>query len=325
MRCERCGVSIATSGLSCPGCGAALSESHMKGEERDYYTLFDLSPHMSFSEIRARLTQAARVYGGRANSAPQLEDRQQAERMLPILAEAEAILLHAPTRSSYDARWRDRQSPPTFASRGANPRSAGSPTSPEHEWQEPYNAPDAASAEPTWRPPTPASVPTVQGRRSGTPSVDGDAGIRTTWFGWTTVRGTIIHLDSIYAIPAPVSWIRILLVVIVAPVVVPLVLGLWLAALIIIPRFGRALDLTSPLLLFVAFCRTGNRSQVPVRDLRLRDDAGTEHGVRMTGQLVAGSVNVGDEVTLSGFSFRGTLKVWRGINHRTRSQIRVRA
>lgn len=325
MRCERCGLFIATPGPSCPGCGTSLNGSPSKGEERDFYALFDLSPHMSYSEIRARLTQAARIYGGRANSAPQLEVRQQAERMLPILAEAEAVLLNASTRPSYNARWRNRQGPSMHASRGATSSSAGASASADHDVLQPPVANDGTGAEPVWQPPSARSVPAVPARSSSTPSIDGEPKIERSWFGWATVRGTVIHLDLMYTIPAPVSWIRALLVVIVAPIVVPLILGFWLAASILSPRIGKSLHVTSLLLLFVAFCRTGNRSQVPVRDLRLRDDVGNEHGVRMTGQLVGGNVNVGDDVTLSGFSFGGTLKARQGINHRTRSQIRVRA
>jgi len=79
-------------------------------EEKDYYALFDLSPHMSFSEIRARLNYAARELVTRASSAPEMEQRYEAERKQKHLAEAEAVLLKPASRKAYDERWRNRQS-----------------------------------------------------------------------------------------------------------------------------------------------------------------------------------------------------------------------
>jgi hypothetical protein len=324
MQCERCGLPLNNPGPSCPGCGAALSESRTTGEERDYYALFELSPHMSYAEIRARLGQAARVWGHRANNAARLEQRHQAERMLQCLSEAEAVLLNAPTRSTYDARWRDRQGSSRYSARAADQSFAGESASQTSPRYDPSDARGGPRVEPHWEPPSVVPAPVAPGRSSHVPTGEGDPGAHSNWFGWITLRGTVIHLDTLYTIPPPTSWIRILLALIVFPVVVPFVLAFWLATRILFPRSGRPLDITNLLLLCFTLSRTGPRSQVPVRDLRLRDSSGNEHSVRMMGHLVAGGVNVGDDVTLSGFSRGGTLKVRQGINHRTRSAIRVR-
>ena len=78
--------------------------------------------------------------------------------------------------------------------------------------------------------------------------------------------------------------------------------------------------------MLLTFHRTaGPRPQIPVRDLRVRESGRGEHSVRLVGQLIGANVNVGDDVTLSGFSRGGIINVHRGINHRTRSVIRVRA
>ena len=68
----------------------------------------------------------------------------------------------------------------------------------------------------------------------------------------------------------------------------------------------------------------GSKEQVPVRDIRLRDDSGQEHLVRIRGELFAGNISVGDEVEVEGFNRRGTLMLRRGLNKRTRAEIRVK-
>ena len=99
----------------------------------------------------------------------------------------------------------------------------------------------------------------------------------------------------------------------------------WIAARIAFPRFTRDMNITDLLVMLLTFHRAaGPRPQVPVRDLRVHD-SGREHSVRLVGQLIGANVNVGDDVTLSGFSWGGNINARRGINHRTRSAIRVRA
>jgi hypothetical protein len=60
-----------------------------------------------------------------------------------------------------------------------------------------------------------------------------------------------------------------------------------------------------------------------VRYIRIRDLVGAEHSVRMDGELVSGSISVGDDVLISGTRRYGTLVFRSGENRRTRSLIKV--
>ena len=68
----------------------------------------------------------------------------------------------------------------------------------------------------------------------------------------------------------------------------------------------------------------GKKELVPVRDIRLRSSEGSEHLVRIKGDLITGNINVGDNIKVSGINRKGTLFFRRGINNRTNSEITVR-
>ena len=68
----------------------------------------------------------------------------------------------------------------------------------------------------------------------------------------------------------------------------------------------------------------GPRADIPVRDIRLRDPAGQEHLVRIKGDLLSGSVAVGDDIDAGGYDRHGTLMFRRGMNKRIGTAIRVR-
>jgi hypothetical protein len=323
VQCERCKLRIDQVGRTCPGCGALLNNSSTSEQERDYYGLFDLSPHMSYSEIRARLAQASRLWVHRANNA-NLEKRQEAERMLQYVSEAEAVLLKSSTRSAYDAKWRQRQGPSTYSAGAPSPGSAGSSgrrASTSEDGSE--TSPLPAVVIPWRTPPAPES-----GGETTQESPAEDPGTtQTNWLGWTELHGTVIHVDPIYTATPPVNWSRVLLALVLFPVaamVAAVLCAFWFVCSIMFPRFGRSINI-SDLVLLLVFQRAGGPGpQAPVRDIRIRDRAGNEHFVRIIGQVVSGSVNVGDDVTLAGFCRGGTLRVRRGINHRTRSVIKVR-
>jgi hypothetical protein len=300
VRCGRCGIATKDSTGTCPGCGAPLGTPRDAEEEPDYYTLFELSPQMPYSEISARLCQAARIWTKRSSSAAKMEQRHKAERMVQRLAEAEALLLKPASRAAYDARWRQRQSDSgysSFDSTRPTDRSVDTPARP---------------------------VPATESESAG----NADPSVERNWLGWTTVRGIVIHLDRMYTIPPPRSWLRIVLAIVLFPIMALVglfVLSFWIATRIMFPRFTREMGITNFFFLLFTLHRAGeSRSQVPVRDLRVRDNGNVEHSVRLVGRLVGASVNVGDDVTLSGFSWGGTINARRGINHRTRSVIRVR-
>lgn len=294
--------------------------------ERDYYGLFDLSPHMSYSEIRARLAQASRLWVHRANNA-NLEKRQEAERMLQYVSEAETVLLKSSTRSAYDAKWRQRQDGSRYSTRSPSPGSA------EPSVRRSSSSEDSAEASPRpavvipWRTPSPVPAPESGGDSTQeSPAGDHRDG-QTNWLGWTEIRGTVIHVDPIYTATKPVNWARVIFTLALFPValmVAAFLCAFWIVGSIMFPRFARSMNISNLLLLLLFQRAAGPRPQAPVRDIRIRDRAGNEHFVRIIGEIVSGSVNVGDDVTLAGFSRGGTLRVRRGINHRTRSVIKVR-
>jgi len=68
----------------------------------------------------------------------------------------------------------------------------------------------------------------------------------------------------------------------------------------------------------------GSSANTPVRDIRVRDASGQETLVRIKGQLVSGSVSVGDDILVQGPERGGMLAFRRGYNKRIRTDIRVK-
>lgn len=71
----------------------------------NYYDLCEISPSASQEEIRKTIYQLMRLWSHRTN-APQMERRQEAERMVRLLEEAEEILLDDEKRKEYDEKLR---------------------------------------------------------------------------------------------------------------------------------------------------------------------------------------------------------------------------
>lgn len=69
----------------------------------NYYELFHVSPSATTSEIKKIIHQQMRLWSHRTN-APQMERRQEAERMVRILEEMEEILLDDSKRDAYDQK-----------------------------------------------------------------------------------------------------------------------------------------------------------------------------------------------------------------------------
>lgn len=67
----------------------------------NYYEILEISPSASEEEIRKALFQAYRKWSNRTN-APQLERRQEAERIIKLLQEVEEVLLDPQKREVYD-------------------------------------------------------------------------------------------------------------------------------------------------------------------------------------------------------------------------------
>lgn len=71
----------------------------------NYYEICNLSPSASQEEIKKTIYQLMRLWSHRTN-APQMERRQEAERMVRLLEEAEEILLDEEKRKEYDKQLR---------------------------------------------------------------------------------------------------------------------------------------------------------------------------------------------------------------------------
>jgi len=153
------------------------------------------------------------------------------------------------------------------------------------------------------------------------------------FFGWRKLTGTVIAVEPPYMAKPETDWLRILLKLAMGILFLPVILVVVIAGLIV----GRTFSIlgigaskffsgiaSQMIGFFLAGKLFGPKEQVPVRDIRLRDASEQEHLVRIRGELVAGNVNVGDEVEVEGFDRRGTLMLRRGKNLRTRSEIRVK-
>jgi tetratricopeptide (TPR) repeat protein len=70
---------------------------------QNFYQLFGIQPRAKESEIRDALRNASRLWLNKTN-APQIDRRQEAERMVGLIDEAEAILLNSGKRAEYDQR-----------------------------------------------------------------------------------------------------------------------------------------------------------------------------------------------------------------------------
>jgi hypothetical protein len=161
------------------------------------------------------------------------------------------------------------------------------------------------------------------------------------FFGWRVLHGTIIQADPPYMGHPDFSWLGlavkatllILAIIVLGPIVIGVFVGLAVVALMVSFLFPRNSSQTSGCLsslasqmvgFFLTKRMVGSKPEIPVRDFRLRDDDGQEHLIRIKGELVSGSLGVGDEVEVQGIDRRGTLILRRGTNKRTRSEIQVR-
>lgn len=161
------------------------------------------------------------------------------------------------------------------------------------------------------------------------------ASILASLLGWTTFSGVVLHVDPPYMARPEFSWPRFLvkggLLVLFFPLILGVVVGAFvISAISSVLGFGRRgpgfiSGLASQVIgFFLTSKLLGPKADVPVRDVRLRDSGGNEHLVRIRGEVTIGNVNPGDDVTVEGFNRGGTLMFWRGRNHRTNSEIRVK-
>jgi hypothetical protein len=155
------------------------------------------------------------------------------------------------------------------------------------------------------------------------------------FLGWRNLNGIVIAIDPPYMTKPESTWPSLITKFTIGLILSPLIIGGIIIALVFsiflsIFGFGRNRPgfFSSLASQVVGFFLTGKlfgpKEQVPVRDIRVRDEEGQEHLVRLRGELVAGNLNVGDEVEVEGFDRRGTLMFRRGRNKRTRAEILVK-
>ena len=157
-------------------------------------------------------------------------------------------------------------------------------------------------------------------------------------FGWKSLDGRVVRAEPPYLGTPSFAWGRFLvnLSVLGAGVyavyytcgavlflfVVLFILALWLLGKVFRGGFltAVAVRVTSSML---TRRLTRPVASAPVRDYRVRHSNGQETLVRLKGQLVAGSVCVGDDVHVEGFERAGILLLRRGYNKSIRAAIRV--
>ena len=161
------------------------------------------------------------------------------------------------------------------------------------------------------------------------------------YLGWKKIEGQVIHIEAPYMTRPDFSLLGFLAkmflfligLVFFGTLMIGIVVGgMFLSFLlsIFLPRRGGKGPgfLSSVASQVVGFFLTskllGPKDDVPVRDVRLRDAARQEHLVRLKGDLISGSINVGDDILVEGFDRSGTLIFSRGWNKRIRAEIRVK-
>lgn len=320
-RCSRCGLAIRVPTGFCPACGIefpTIQEERKVNASANYYEALTLSPTASSELIRKKLKEAYRLWSKRANNSPTVELRYEAERKVLLFQEAEAILLNPAKRQAYDLTLRK-------GSQRASPDGRPLPT--------PTRRRTSAAAATT-------TQPSVVEHAAESPQLGAGTDL-WHFLGWRVLKGTIIQVDPPYMGHPDFAWAGMLIkatliiiaVIFIGPIVIGVLMGLAVVALIFAFLFpsssahsnGCLTSLASQMVGFFLTKRMfGVKPDIPVRDFRLRDEEGQEHLVRLKGELISGNLGVGDEVELEGIDRRGTFSLRRGVNKRTRSEIRVR-
>lgn len=153
--------------------------------------------------------------------------------------------------------------------------------------------------------------------------------------GWTTLDGRVVQAEPVYLADADYRWGRLCAKLAIFAIILYFSGRLLFVALLVagvlgwlLSRLFRGGFLSAVAIQVTSFFLTrrlfGSVATTPVRDVRVRDAAGQETLVRIKGQLVTGSVAVGDDVSIAGWNRGGMMLFRRGYNSRVRSAIRVK-
>lgn len=155
------------------------------------------------------------------------------------------------------------------------------------------------------------------------------------FLGWRSLDGRVIQVEPMYMAKPDFQWGFFLLKLAVFGAAVyyyGLILLLAFAALLVFAwLFSKILPqglLSGVAVQVISFMLTrrlmGPTTNTPVRDVRVRDGSGQETLVRIKGQLLSGSVSVGDDILVHGRERGGMLLFRRGYNKRIRADIKVK-
>jgi hypothetical protein len=179
------------------------------------------------------------------------------------------------------------------------------------------------------------------GRAAAAAVGTGNASWWANLLGWKTIEGRVINIDPMYMAQADFSWanlsLKLLVIATLVLILSPILIGLALGALVLMlmlsflfPRSGDRYPglISSTFSQATGFLFSRKLSKapadIPVRDARLRDMAGVERLVRLKGHVIAGNINVGDEIVVTGVDRGGTLLFRSGWNKRINSEIKVK-
>src|SRR5207245_4227974 len=85
---------------------------------QNFYKIINAQPTAKDGDIKKALHETLRLWSNRTN-APQIDRRQEAERMVKLLEEAETILLNPAKRAEYDRNLKSAPPPVPTENRGA--------------------------------------------------------------------------------------------------------------------------------------------------------------------------------------------------------------
>ena len=131
------------------------------------------------------------------------------------------------------------------------------------------------------------------------------------------------NIDQLYAGKRAGSILRTVGKVVLAVVLAPVALFLWLLFGMVSSNRGRP-SFVSEVAVRAAGFWAGRKivdNMIPVRDVRVQDRTGRQWLVRICGQLKSGNVTLGDVVTMDGIDRNGTLWFREGTNHTIRSNV----
>ena len=137
------------------------------------------------------------------------------------------------------------------------------------------------------------------------------------------IHGTIVHIDQPYPGKRAFSVLHFLVRVVLAVVLAPVALFLWLLYGMVSNNRGRP-TFVSEVAVRAAGFWAGKKlvdNTVTVSDVRVRDGLGKQWLVRIRGHFRSGNLALGDTVTMHGVERNGTLWFREGMNHTIRAKL----